>query len=63
MDMWITAHFPITHISTTSTAGAGPVISHIIHLVLLAPDGVDRLLGLVVATDGYSLAFEALGQR
>ena len=63
MDIWITAHFPVTHISTASAAVFGLVISHINHLVLLAADGVDRQLGLVVATDGYSLAFEALGQK
>jgi hypothetical protein len=36
MDMWITAHFSVTHISTTSAAGAGPIISHIIHLLSVA---------------------------
>ena len=63
MDVWITAHFPVTHRSTASAAVVGPVISHIFDLVLLAADGVDRQLDLVVATGGYSLAFEVLGQK
>ena len=63
MDMWITAHFPVTHISTASAAGAGLIISQIFHLAPLAADGVDRQLDLVVATGGYSLAFEVLGQK
>ena len=60
MDMWITAHFPVTHISTASAAGAGSIISHVFHLVLLAADGVDRQLYLVVATGGYSLVSKRL---
>jgi hypothetical protein len=58
--MWITAHFPVTHISTASAAGAGPIISHIFHLALLAADGVDRQLGLVDARGDCSLVCEAL---
>ena len=40
----------------------GPIIGHILHLVFLAADVVDRQLGLVVARGGYSRAFEILGQ-
>ena len=61
--MWITAYFPVIHIPTAATTDVGFTISEITHFVLLAPYGVDRQLGLVVAMDGYSLAFEALGQK
>ena len=62
MEMWITAHCPVTHISTASAAVIGWVISHDLHLVLFVVDGVDRQLGLVVARGGYSRALAILGQ-